>query len=76
MHGLFPAPFAEFLELNFALHRFPVLARIIIAPLADRAAECDQIIGIFNLCHTRYGIINKQKKQLRERSMVIRETFI
>ena len=51
MHGLLPAPRAEFLELDFSLNEFLVFAGIIILPFADGTAQGYQIIRIFDLCH-------------------------
>jgi hypothetical protein len=51
MQRVLPAPFAEFFELNLPLHRFLVLRRVIIAPLANGAAERDQLVRAFHLGH-------------------------
>jgi hypothetical protein len=52
VRGLLAAPLAEFLEFNFAFYLFLVFTGIIIAPFADGAAQRDEIIRVFDLCHT------------------------
>jgi hypothetical protein len=64
VHRDLPAPLAEFLELDFALNLLLVLVRIIIAPFADGAAERDQIVRIFNLCHMGHDTPIAPKTQL------------
>ena len=64
MDGCLAAPRAELLELDLPLHLLLILMGIVIAPLADGAAEGDQIVGIFNLCHTGYSRTIAAKMQL------------
>jgi hypothetical protein len=43
MHRMLPAPFAKFLELDFALHFLFIFARPIVDALAHTALEFDEI---------------------------------
>ena len=54
MLRLLSAPLTKLFELYLPLHRFLVLARVIIAPVAHGAFEADQSVGVFNLCHARF----------------------
>ena len=55
MKRLLPAPRAVFLQLYLPLHFLLILVRIIIAPLADGAAERDQLVGSFHFRHGDNG---------------------
>ncbi len=64
MYRLLSAPVAELLKFNFSLHGFLVFIGVIITPLADSAAECDQSIGAFHLGHGNYNSASSKKWQL------------
>ncbi len=51
MRGMLPAPRTELFEIELALDRLLILAYIIIPPLADSAAEPDEIIRMFRFGH-------------------------
>lgn len=55
MERLLAAPLTVLHKLYFPLHGFPVLGRVIIAPLADRATERDQFVSTFHLGHGEYN---------------------
>ena len=59
--GFHAAPVAELLHFDLALHQLLIFIGVIIAPLANTAAERDQSVGMFNLGHgennTRLGAI-------------------
>ena len=51
MRSLLAAPTAEFLQFNLPFHFFLVFAGIVIAPLADGAAQTYKIVRVFSLSH-------------------------
>jgi len=68
MHSLFPAPFAEFLEFDFALHLLLVFVDIIIAPFANGAPEAHQIFRTLHFCHGSNGSTGAGKNQYNKKA--------
>ena len=56
MDELLAAPRAELLEFHLPFHGFLVLAGVIITPFTDGAAEGDEIVRVFDLCHMEMRI--------------------
>ena len=56
--GRLAAPRAKLLEFDLPLHLFLILVGIVIPPFANGAAERDQVIRVFDLCHM--GLIVRQ----------------
>ena len=61
MYRLLAAPLAEFIEFNFALNLLLVLMSVVITPLTDGAAQRDEIVRVFNLCHIVIWYDNPQE---------------
>jgi hypothetical protein len=51
VRGFQPAPVAEFLKFDLALHQFLVFVGVIITPFANGTAHRDQPVGVFYLGH-------------------------
>lgn len=64
MCGRFATPAAELRKFDLALYFLLVFAGVIITPFADGATKGDEIVSVFNLCHTGYRTISARELQL------------